>query len=169
MLVINFILFQVAWFSCILGAANAQPWLGVLVTMLILAWHLFRSKKVKNELTLLVYTIVVGAFLDQALLSFNLVNYQHHGWHQSIVPIWILALWLAISTTLNVSLAWMQKRYYVGFIFGMIGGPLAYLAAEKLGAVTITSQLSFAVLAIGWATITPTLLYIARRINTVKR
>jgi len=169
MLVLNFILFQIAWFACVLGAANAMPWLGVLITAVILTWHLCKSKNVKNELKLLMYTVVIGAFLDQALLSFNLVNYLHHGWHQSIVPVWILALWLAFGTTLNMSLAWMQKRYYVSIIFGMIGGPLAYLAAEKLGAVTITGQLSFVVLAIGWATITPTLLYIARRVNTIKR
>ncbi|WP_036302613.1 DUF2878 domain-containing protein [Methylotenera sp. L2L1] len=169
MLVLNFILFQIAWFACVLGTANAMPWLGVLITAVILTWHLCKSKNVKNELKLLMYTVVIGAFLDQALLSFNLVNYLHHGWHQSIVPVWILALWLAFGTTLNMSLAWMQKRYYVSIIFGMIGGPLAYLAAEKLGAVTITGQLSFVVLAIGWATITPTLLYIARRVNTIKR
>jgi hypothetical protein len=169
MLILNFILFQIAWFACVLGAANAMPWLGVLVTVVILIWHLYKSKNVKNELKLLVYTLVIGAFLDQALLSFNLVNYVHHGWHQFIVPVWILALWLAFGTTLNMSLAWMQKRYYVSFIFGMIGGPLAYLAAEKLGAVTMTGELSFVVLAIGWATITPALLYIARRVNIVKR
>lgn len=175
MLVLNFILFQIAWFACVLGAANAKPWLGVLITAVILAWHLYQSKNLTNELKLLMYTVVIGAFLDQALVSFNLVNYLHHGWHQShawnqsIVPVWILTLWLAFATTLNMSLAWMQKRYFVGFIFGMIGGPLAYLAAEKLGAVTIASQLSFVVLAVGWAMITPTLLYIARRVNAVNR
>jgi hypothetical protein len=169
MLVLNFILFQIAWFACVLGAAMAKPWLGVLITAVILAWHLYQSKNLSSELKLLVYTVMIGALLDQALVSFNLVNYLYHGWHQSIVPVWILALWLAFATTLNMSLRWMQTRYFVGFIFGMIGGPLAYLAAEKLRAVTITSQLSFVVLAIGWAMITPTLLYIARRVNAVKR
>jgi hypothetical protein len=168
MLILNFILFQIAWFACVLSAANAKPWLGVLITAVILAWHLYQSKNLSSELKLLVYTVMIGALLDQVLVSFNLVNYSYHGWHQSIVPVWILALWLAFSTTLNMSLGWMQTRYFVGFIFGMIGGPLAYLAAEKLGAVIITSQLSYLVLAIGWATITPTLLYIARRVNAVK-
>ncbi|MEK9940662.1 MAG: DUF2878 family protein, partial [Methylotenera sp.] len=34
MLIINFVLFQLAWFACVLGAANSQPWLGVGVTLL---------------------------------------------------------------------------------------------------------------------------------------
>lgn len=168
MLVLNFILFQIAWFACVLGAANAKPWLGVLITTVIVVWHLAQVNNLSNELKLMVYTIAIGAFLDQALLSFNLVNYLHHGWHQAIVPMWILALWLAFSTTLNMSLAWMQTRYHIGFVFGMIGGPLAYLAAEKLGAVIVTSQLSYVMLAIGWAAITPTLLFIAHHINGVK-
>jgi len=41
MLILNFILFQIAWFACVLGAANAMPWLGVLVTVVILIWHLY--------------------------------------------------------------------------------------------------------------------------------
>jgi len=106
--------------------------------------------------------------LDQSLLSLSLIDYQHHGWSISIVPVWILALWLAFATTLNMSLAWMHKRYWISFIFGMIGGPLAYLAAEKLGAVTVASQFSYIALALGWAIITPLLLLIARHISSVE-
>jgi len=169
MLLLNFALFQVSWFACVVGAANSQPWLGVIVTIMVLAWHLYQTNQAHRELKVLLSTMLIGALLDQSLLSLHLIDYQHHGWHTSIVPVWILALWLAFATTLNTSLAWMHKRYWISFIFGMLGGPLAYMAAEKLGAVTITSQLAYVALAVGWAMITPLLLLIAHHINSVER
>ena len=168
MLLLNFILFQVSWFACVMGAANSQPWLGVIVTTMVLAWHLYQTNQAHRELKVLVSTMLIGALLDQTLLSLNLIDYQHHGWSISIVPVWILALWLAFATTLNMSLAWMHKRYWISFIFGMIGGPLAYLAAEKLGAVVVAGQLAYVALAVGWAILTPLLLLIARHINSVE-
>jgi len=168
MLLLNFALFQVSWFACVMGAAHSQPWLGVIVTIMVLAWHLYQTNQAHRELKVLVSTMMIGALLDQSLLSLNLIDYQHHGWSISIVPVWILALWLAFATTLNMSMAWMHKRYWISFIFGMIGGPLAYLAAEKLGAVVVAGQLAYVALAVGWAILTPLLLLIARHINTVE-
>ena len=37
---INFLLFQIAWFACVLGAANNLPWVGPLVVGLIVIYHL---------------------------------------------------------------------------------------------------------------------------------
>jgi len=168
MLLLNFALFQVSWFACVMGAANSQPWLGVIVTIMVLAWHLYQTNQAHRELKVLVSTMMIGALLDQSLLSLDLIDYQNHGWSISIVPGWILALWLAFATTLNMSMAWMHKRYWISFIFGMIGGPLAYLAAEKLGAVIVAGQLAYVALAVGWAIITPLLLLIARNISSVE-
>ena len=168
MLIINFILFQLAWFACVLGAANGLPWLGVSVTALILAWHFFHSQHRKYELLLILAALIVGALFDQLMLSMNWVNYQAHGWSQSLVPVWILSLWLAFASTLNLSLAWMQGRYFIAVLFGGGGGPLAYFGAEKLGAVSLSSTTSLLALGIGWAVITPLLLVVAKKLNQAK-
>jgi Protein of unknown function (DUF2878) len=152
--IINFVLFQAAWFACVLGAANQQPYLGVIVTLLTLAWHLKTASKPIKALKLLGFTLLIGAIFDQCLLSFNLMQYQAHGWQTSIVPIWILALWLGFASALNVSLRWMRGKKLLMLLFGAIGGPLAYLSAEKLGAVVIQKPLGFVVLSVGWAILT---------------
>ena len=169
MLITNFIFFQLAWFACVLGAANNLPWLGVSTTAIILAWHFFHSKHPKYELLLILAALLIGALFDQLMLSMNWVNYQAHGWSQNLVPVWILALWLAFASTLNLSLAWMQGRYLIAVLFGGSGGPLAYFGAEKLGAVTLTSTSSFIALGVGWAIITPLLLVLANRLNKHKQ
>jgi hypothetical protein len=84
------------------------------------------------------------------------------------VPVWILALWLAFASTLNLSLAWMQGRYLIAMLFGASGGPLAYFGAQNIGAVTLQSSASYVALSVGWAVITPALLYLAKHINRTK-
>jgi hypothetical protein len=82
--------------------------------------------------------------------------------------VWILALWLAFASTLNLSLAWMQGRYLIAMLFGASGGPLAYFGAQNIGAVTLPSSTSYIALSVGWAVITPVLLYIAKHTNGFK-
>ncbi len=168
MRVINFILFQLAWFSCVIGAAKGMPWLGVVVTLATVIWHLTQAKAIKPEAMLILSALAIGASYDQILLSLNLVTYVHHGWDVAFAPVWILALWVAFSTILNVSLRWMRGKHLIAIAFGAIGGPLAYLGAEKLGAVTLYGASSYIALSVGWAIITPLLLLISIRLDGFK-
>lgn len=169
MVIINFILFQAAWFACVLGAANAMPWLGVGVTAIAIAWHLYQAKPAKPEILLMLIALVIGATFDQSMLSYHLIEYVHHGWSASIVPVWILALWLGFVTALNVSLRWMHGRTLVAILFGAIGGPLAYLSASKLGAVSLLGINSYIALSVGWAIITPLLLLLSAKFDGFKK
>jgi hypothetical protein len=169
-IIVNFLLFQLAWFACVLGAANTIPIIGVIVTALVVGWHLLKAYKAKQEATLILIAMVIGATFDQLMVSMKLIDYVHHGWsnfalNTQLVPIWIIALWAGFTTTLNVSLKWMRHKNLIAILFGGIGGPLAYFAAQKLGAVTLTSMNSFVALSIGWALITPLLLKISERFD----
>ena len=162
--IINFVLFQAAWFACVLGAANGMPWLGVIATIFVVAWHLIQAKDAKSEAILLIITLFIGATFDQLMHSTNLIHYQSHGWSDTIVPAWILALWAGFMTALNVSLRWMQGKWLVAILFGTIGGPLAYMGAARLGAVNLNVYpQSYLVLSVGWAILTPVLLILAKR------
>jgi hypothetical protein len=173
-LIINFILFQIGWFACVIGAAKQLPWLGVIVVAAIVAWHLSQSKQAKPELVLLALALLIGGTYDQLMLSGGLISYQAHGWAASlgssnIVPAWILALWAVFVTILNVSLKWMRGKWLVAVLFGAIGGPLAYLGAEKLGAVSLNNPpTTYIALAVGWAILTPLLLALSEKFDGYK-
>ncbi|MDA9600717.1 DUF2878 domain-containing protein, partial [Nitrosomonadales bacterium] len=77
----------------------------------------------------------------------------------------IVMLWMFFAMTLNHSLAWLRQKIYTSILFGALGGPLAYIAGEKLGAITLLGSNSIIILSIGWAFITPVLLIIANRLN----
>ena len=172
--IINFILFQIAWFACVLGAARDMPWLGVYVTIGIVSWHLYQAKSAKPEIILLLIALLIGAAFDQLMHSTHLLTYQAHGWSNNLVPVWILALWAGFVTALNVSLRWMkdiksQVKWLVMILFGAIGGPLAYMGAAKLGAVTLNSvPTSPLVLGLGWAIITPLLVFLSQKYDGFK-
>ena len=166
--IINFVLFQLGWFACVLGAANGYPSIGLLVTLLAIIWHLHHAKNYRAELKLLCTALVIGATFDQSMLSNHLIDYAHHGWGENslnslLVPTWILALWAGFSTSLNVSLRWMRGKYLIAIIFGAVGGPLTYMAAMRLGAITLNNTTSYVALSIGWAVITPLLLIISSK------
>lgn len=165
-LVANFILFEIGWFACVIGAAKQMPWLGVVTVFAIVAWHLTQAKQVEKELQLLLIALVIGGTFDQIMLNHQLISYEAHGWSSKIVPVWILALWAEFVTVLNVSLRWMKGRWLIAVLFGAIGGPLAYMGAEKLGAVTLNHlPISYIALSIGWACLTPLLLKLSQKFD----
>lgn len=167
--IINFVLFQVGWFACVLGAANNKPWLGVLVVLIVVIWHLKQAKSAKPELILLTIALAMGAIFDQLMLSSQLLTYQATGWSAHLVPVWILALWAVFVTALNVSLRWMQGKWLVAVLFGTIGGPLAYMGAARLGAVSLNLYpQSYIALGLGWAMITPILIKLAQKFDGFK-
>lgn len=173
-LIINFVLFQIGWFACVLGAAKQMPWVGVAVVIAIIIYHLTQAKHAKKEVQLLLITLVIGGTFDQIMLNHHVISYQAHGWSSLLVPVWILALWAEFVTLLNVSLRWMKviqsrARWLVAVLFGAIGGPLAYMGAEKLGAVTLNnSPVSHIALSVGWALITPLLLKLSTKFDGFK-
>ena len=51
-IVINAVVFQFGWLSCVLAGANHVPWLGTLTALLIVAWHISHASRPRNELLL---------------------------------------------------------------------------------------------------------------------
>ena len=58
--IINFILFQLVWFACILGAAINETHTAVTFSLLIILFHLYLAKDKKNELKILLIASIIG-------------------------------------------------------------------------------------------------------------
>ena len=162
----NFLLFQLAWFACVLGAANGLPWAGPAVVATVAIVHLRSVPEPRAETMLLVSAAMVGTVFDSLLVSTGWLTYPSGQWVGYIAPYWIIAMWVAFATTLNVSLNWLKRKPVMAAVFGAVGGPLAYFAGAKLGAVTFNAPLAaMAALAIGWALIMPLLMSLATRLD----
>jgi Protein of unknown function (DUF2878) len=162
--IVNFVLFQLAWFACVITAARGSSWLGVLAVLLVAAVHVVHSPRPKAALRLLLIVTGLGVVWDSSVLFTGWIRYVD-GWSLVwLAPAWIIAMWTLFGTLLNVSLRWLRGRWLLAAGFGLIGGPLAYYGGVKLGAVTLMQPFNVLLLqGIGWAMLTPLLVHLARR------
>lgn len=134
---LNFAAYQLAWFAVVIGAAREMAWAGALVALLVVIVHLaFRREAV--EFRLIGAALLLGLLVDGALALSGQVRFAD-AWPQNLAPYWMSSLWIAFATTLNHSLRWLMRRPAVAAAGGAIGGPLAYLAGAKLGALSFVS------------------------------
>lgn len=138
-MLINIAAYQVAWFACVLGAANQLAWSGTVVAVVVVGWHLQRAADRRSQLKLLGVALVLGLCVDSVLIGSGAVRFATGMLIENTVPHWMLALWLAFATTLTVSLRWLIARPVWAMGFGAVGGPLAYYAGMKFGAMSIPS------------------------------
>ncbi|WP_432823955.1 DUF2878 domain-containing protein [Trichloromonas sp.] len=162
---INVILFQLAWFAAVLGAARGLPWLGPLALLPVVGVHLALSDNRDKELILLVSAGALGFCFDTTLVATGTFVPIGHLLPFPFSPPWMVGLWMNFATTLNVSLAWLRNRYLAAVLFGAVGGPLAYYSGARLGAtVGHPSPEGLTLLALGWGLMTPLLFWLAGRL-----
>jgi hypothetical protein len=79
----------------------------------------------------------------------------------------VLALWMQLGTTLRGCLAWLGDRPIRATLFGLVGGPLAFLGGERLGAATWGEPrwATALALAVAWGAATPLLFALADRLG----
>ena len=164
--VVNFVLFQLGWLACVVGGAQGWALWGALFSLLIVLRHLQCAQNMRKETHLLLLAGAIGLVWESALVNAGLLIYPDPIAELvgiALAPYWILTLWLIFATTFNVSMRWLKTRLWLAVPFGAIGGPLAFVAGEKLGAVIIAEpQTTLVVLAIGWAIWSPLLAWASR-------
>lgn len=162
---LNFVAFQVGWFACVLGAAYRMPLAGTGIALTLVVLHLARAAEPAAELKLIAAAAAIGLLLDPPLAAAGLIDFTSGALFAGTVAHWMVALWMVFATTLNASLRWLRDRAALAVVFGAVGGPLAYLAGEKLGALRLEGTASIAAVATGWAIAMWLLILLARRFD----
>jgi hypothetical protein len=166
---LNLALYEAGWFACVLGAAGGKGGAGAALAAGLLLVHLALAKNRLIEGRIVLLCGAVGFVLDSAQsltgrLSFTGPFFDPYA---ALAPIWVLMLWLQLGTTLRFSLSWLSRRYGVAAVLGAVGGPVAFLAGERLGAATWGEPrwLTALSLAVVWGVATPFLVFAADRIG----
>jgi hypothetical protein len=165
-IVINAVVLQIGWLSCVLAGANQVPWMGTLTALLIVAWHISHASRPQNELLLVLSAGIIGAVWDSLLVYAGWLQYPSGTLIENMAPHWIVAMWMLFATTLNVSLRWLKQRPAVAAALGAVAGPAAYFAGYRLGGVEIPDLLpAMSALALGWAILMPVLMTLSNRLD----
>ena len=134
-------------------------------------WELRPGRRVYGDFQLMLVAVLIGLILDTTWVRLGWFEFAA-GWAFSgRAPLWILLLWAGLALTLNHSLAWLQSRLLLAAVLGGVSSPLSYLAAARLGAVTIVSESGvwFVGLGLSWAVALPILLWLASHLKQLKQ
>ncbi len=165
--IINFLLYQIGWFCCVLGAAWGYPLSGAVGALSLIAIHLLLADERKSELQLMLCACLLGVTIDSSQQALGVFSFKiEPGWPLWL-PLWIFVIWAQFATLFHYALYWLSGRYLLAAAFGLVGGPLAYWGGVRLGAAQFGENLlfSFSLLALVWALVTPLLFWLSARFD----
>lgn len=152
--------FQALWLACVLYGAVAHGWPLLLIALGLTYVHLQLSEGWQAALPLLL-TVLLGMVADQMVYHFGWITFTAQASSAPFIPLWMVALWLGFSSSLNENFSWLRAKPLLAILFGAIGGPVAYLGAEKLGAVVLTMPFYSSVwIAMSWGILMPLMLWL---------
>ena len=94
----NFVIFQLGWFACVLGAANKQVLWAVIATLVYIAFHAWRSPSPKTEISLLLKAFVFGLVADTLIMHLGYLDFRDDWPSPYLSPLWMWVLWVLVAT-----------------------------------------------------------------------
>lgn len=141
---LNYGLYQTGWFACVLGAAWHQPWTGFAIAMALIGVHLLLADDRAVESRLILLATLVGAVAESCLHASGTYRVASGTLFDFLPPLWLLAMWGQLATTFRFSLRSVASSPVRAAIFGAAGAPVAFLAGERMGALTLLPPTFFA-------------------------
>ncbi len=165
---LNFVLYQIGWFACVLGVAYAKSNWGIAVAVSLVGIHMFLTTDRASQAKLLVVAASVGFVVDSVLLGMGVFQFPNTTLVDGLPPLWMSVLWIQFATTFRYCLKWLSRRYIIGGVLGLAGAPVAFLGGERLGAVAFCSPrlTNLLILGLFWAIAIPLLIYLSDRIHS---
>lgn len=166
--VYNIIGYQAVWCASVYGAAHGVWWAGLAVLAPFAWWQLSTSRNRAADLRLAVCAAILGYAVDTMFAGSGLLSYATPMPSPRVAPIWILGIWIGFALTLNHSLRFLHDRPWLGFLLGVLAGPLAYwIAGASWGAVRFADPGWPALVALGvaWGALTPALAWLSARLE----
>jgi hypothetical protein len=162
---LNYLLYQVGWFACILGAAWGHAWAGTCLGLLVVAAHLTLARRRRDELDLALWTAAIGVAVDTTQIGLGTLRFDAGTIVAWLPPPWLVVIWMQFAMTFHYSLRWLNGRPSRAALFGGVGGPLAFYAGRQLGVVDLHPDLwpSLMSLAVLWSLAMPASMWLSGR------
>lgn len=145
--IINYFGFSIVWICCASTPSLEMPLLAPIITLIFLFFHFsIIAYKRYQELQLIIFAIFLGAIVDSGFAIFNIVQYNGViNQFPNLAPIWVLCLWAGFASQVNYAMRYLKGKYLLVAFYGLLA-PLAYMAGEKINAVSIGTDISLIIL-----------------------
>lgn len=162
-----FIVGQAGWYACVLSAARHVAWMGEAIALALVAVHLLRVERARQELKLILIVVSIGWSWESLLMDLGLLAYPTGSAIAALgglAPLWLPALWALFAAQVNTTYGWLKRRVGAAVLLGAIAGPLSFRAGAALGALRFEKPWPAALaLAAGWAVLLPLIMLLGRR------
>lgn len=159
--VLNFALFQTAWFFAVASASVGVWLLGSIMILVVLAFRLKVTPEPGREFLLMVAALPTGLIVESVQIAAGLWEPAGGATLGFLSPLWLLVMWPNFAGVLNGGLKWLSRRYWLCVLFGSTGGPLTYYGASRIGAIELSSlTTTMLVFAVVWGVVTPALVWL---------
>ena len=163
---INFLLYQSAWFALILGVSYDLVWPGIGFALVTLVVHFFVSTVKRKDLVVLLLTTLLGTIAETVFQLLNVFEIVRGDLWPPIAAPWLIVMWASFSTTLCRSMEWVFKSGKTALALGFVFGPIAYVGGNRMGAIRLelTWERGF-MLAIIWALVMLVLSVVVQKVD----
>jgi hypothetical protein len=166
--VVNFVVFQVAWFAAVLGAAHRVPLWGTAAVVVAIGWHLIASARPAEEAKLVAALCAIGFVVETATVLLGHVEYPSGQPDARLAPYWMVALWGLLAIALNVTMRWLKHRPMLAAVIGAVAGPASFASGVRLGAAQFVDAVpALVVMACAWAVLLPLAMHLSNRFDGV--
>jgi hypothetical protein len=73
---VNFSLYQLGWFACVLGAARGHPWGGAAFALVLIGAHVAMVRRPLEEIELILFAAGIGAIAESVQASLGVITYR---------------------------------------------------------------------------------------------
>jgi hypothetical protein len=165
---LNFVVFQAAWFAAVLGAAHQVPLWGTVAVAVAIAWHLFVSARPAEEAKLVAALCAIGFVVETANVLMGHVAYPSGQPDPRLAPYWRVALWGLLAIALNVTMRWLKHRPLLAAVLGAVAGPASFVSGVRLGgAVFVDALPAIVTMVCTWAVLMPAAMWLSSRFDGV--
>ena len=189
-------LLQATWFACVLGTAHDLTTPGLLIGTVSLGVHVFLLRDRRRStshgdrtsadgrttpsapavahtariLGRILAVAAVGCLGDALLVRVGALHLRGDAIPLLGLPGWMLVLWTAFAATYDLSLRGLRTRLRLAALLGLLGSPLSYLSAARLGALQLGEPLalSLALTGVVWSVSLPATLWLAARLDPAR-
>ncbi len=148
--VFNVVGFQIVWLLSVIGAARGYWLPGLLAALVFASVVLYSSPDRRRDMQTAAIALPIGFMMDSLLAYSPVLSFANPFPSIHWAPAWIMALWIGFAFTLNHSLKAIYRNPLYLFLFGSLGGPLAYfIAAQRFQAMTFESGIGMCLLMVG--------------------
>ncbi len=148
---IDFALFQAAWFACVLATLSPYPQFLPLGGSILVIGRVAQKGRLREAIPLGLACIAIGTPGDALLVKFGFLSFSSYP-NLFGAPLWMVALWMNFGLMLSPMFTWFMENLIRTLLGFSIGGAIAYYSGEKLGVLTLEKDwLSILAIGVEWA------------------